>query len=324
VPSRWLLRLDTVLKAAGLALERHPTADLAELLDRPAEIRAAAAPAPRPPVALRPRKLSVTEIETWMRDPYAIYARHILRLEPLDPLDADPGAAERGVFIHRALDRFVTDAPSGDPLAGLLDIGRAAFGVALDRPGVWAFWWPRFEQIARWFVEIEADRRALVARSWTECRGRLLLPGPAGDFELTAKADRIDWFEEAGLAVIDYKTGRVPSKDEVALGFSPQLPLEAAIAEAGGFAEVPAAPVIALNFWRLDGGDPAGEIIEAGEEPAALAAAARAGLVELIARFDDPATPYLARPRPARAPRHSRYGHLARLSEWGDEGEVGA
>ncbi|MEA2755395.1 MAG: ATP-dependent helicase/nuclease subunit [Aliidongia sp.] len=322
VPSRWLLRLDTVLKAAGLALAPHPTAGLAELLDRPAEIRPAQPPEPRPPVALRPRKLSVTEIETWMRDPYAIYARHILRLEALDPLDADPGVAERGVFIHRALDGFVAHAPSGDPLATLLEIGRTAFGEALDRPGVWAFWWPRFERIARWFVEIEADRRALIERSWTERKGRLLLPGPAGDFELTAKADRIDLFEEAGLVVIDYKTGRVPSKDEVALGFSPQLPLEAAIAQAGGFAEVPAAPVIALSFWRLDGGDPAGEIIEACKEPTVLAAEAQAGLIGLIARFDDPATPYLARPRPNHAPRYSPYGHLARLLEWGDEGEV--
>jgi len=324
VPSRWLLRLETVLQAAGLALAAHPVGALAGLLDRPARIQATPAPEPRPPVALRPRKLSVTEIETWMRDPYAIYARHILKLDPLDPLDADPGVAERGVFIHQALDGFVMQYPADlppDPVATLLAIGRTTFGDALARPGVWAFWWPRFERIAHWFVEIEADRRALIARSWTERKGQLLLPGPFGDFTLTAKADRIDLIEDAGLVVIDYKTGRVPLKDEVALGFSPQLPLEAAIAAEGGFSEVPAAPVVALNFWHLDGGDPAGEIVAAGEDPTALAAAARAGLISLIARFDDPATPYLARPHPGRAPRHSAYGHLARLQEWGTEGD---
>ena len=324
VPSRWLLRLDTVLEKSGLALTRHPAGALVELLDRPAAIRPAPAPAPRPPVALRPRKLSVTEIETWMRDPYAIYAKHILGLKQLDPLDADPGVAERGEFIHKALDLFVQrdPAPLADPVAALLEIGREAFGEALARPGVWAFWWPRFERIARWFVDIEADRRALILQSWTERKGRLVLTGPEGDFELTAKADRIDLFEEAGLAVIDYKTGRVPDKGEVALGFSPQLPLEAMIAAAGGFADVPAAPVIALNFWHLDGGDPAGKIVAAGEDPAALAAEARAGLLNLIARFDDPATPYLARPDPGRAPRHSPYGHLARIEEWGTESET--
>jgi ATP-dependent helicase/nuclease subunit B len=317
------LRLETVLAAAGLKLAPHPVAALPALLDRPAEIRAMPAPEPRPPVGLRPRTLPVTEIETWMRDPYAIYARHVLGLKPLDPLDADPGVAERGVLIHQALDAFVKRWPEAlppDPLAALLTVGRSVFGEALARPGVWAFWWPRFERIARWFVEIEADRRALLDRSWTERKGRMLLPGPAGDFTLTAKADRIDQFEEHGLAVIDYKTGRLPSKEEVALGFAPQLPLEAAMAAEGGFDEVPPQPVAALNFWLLDGGDPAGEIVAVAEDPAEAAEAARAGLIRLIARFDDPATPYLARPRPGRAPRYGAYGHLARLQEWGTEG----
>ena len=322
VPSRWLLRLDTVLQATGLSLAPEPVDDLVALLDQPKSPGAAPAPCPRPPVALRPRRLSVTEIETWMRDPYAIYARHVLKLTPLDPLDADPGVAERGVFIHRALDSFLAtypDAMPSDPVAALLALGRTAFGEALARPGVWAFWWPRFERIARWFVEIEANRRALVQRCWTERKGRLLLPAPAGDFELTAKADRIDLFEEAGLAVIDYKTGRLPSKEELALGFAPQLPLEAAIAAAGGFAEVPATPVVALSFWHLDGGDPPGEIEPAAEDPMAAAEVALAGLNRLIARFDDPETPYLAQPRPGRAPRFSAYGHLARIQEWGTE-----
>jgi ATP-dependent helicase/nuclease subunit B len=324
VPSRWLLRLDTVLQAAGLGLAPHPVGALIDRLDRPdGPPRPAPPPAPRPPVASRPRRLPVTEIETWMRDPYAIYARHVLGLKPLDPLDADPGAAERGEIIHRALDSFVSSHPGAlpaQPLARLIEIGRAAFGEALARPGIWAFWWPRFERIAAWFVEIEADRRALVSQTWTERRGRIALPGPGGTFELIAKADRIDRIEETGLVVIDYKTGRVPAKDEIALGFAPQLPLEALIAAEGGFDGVPALPVAVLNFWQLSGGDPPGEIVAVADDPATSAEAARDGLIRLIARFDDPATPYLAQPRPGRAPRFGAYGHLARLQEWGTEG----
>ena len=64
-------------------------------LDRPTHpVGAVAPPTPRPPVAARPRHLSVTEIETWMRDPYQIYARHILGLRALDPIEADPGEGE--------------------------------------------------------------------------------------------------------------------------------------------------------------------------------------------------------------------------------------
>src|SRR5439155_2916890 len=119
VPSRWLLRLETVLRAAGLeeALAA-PQSILAwqALLDQPVRrARAIGPPVPRPPVAARPRRLSVTEIETWMRDPYAIYARHVLRLTALDPLDADPGAAERGRLVHSALDRFVKVHPGALP-----------------------------------------------------------------------------------------------------------------------------------------------------------------------------------------------------------------
>src|SRR5580704_7771643 len=100
-----------------------------------------------------------------MRDPYALYARHVLRLDPLDPLDADPGAAERGMFIHQSLDEFVTLYPGAlppDAAGELLAIARRSFGAALERPGVWAFWWPRFERIASWFVGLEADRRAWI------------------------------------------------------------------------------------------------------------------------------------------------------------------
>jgi ATP-dependent helicase/nuclease subunit B len=327
VPSRWLLRLDTVLQAVGLAALPPDPRDTASfrqyqaLLDSPAAIAPTPPPAPCPPVPLRPRRLSVTEIETWMRDPYAIYARHVLRLDPLEPIDADPGAAERGSFIHTALDDFVRGHPGTlppDALEQLEEAGRRAFGEALARPGVWAFWWPRFQRIAAWFLALESERRQRISDSLTEQRGLLTFDAPGGRFELRAKADRIDLLHAGGIALIDYKTGAIPKKMALELGFAPQLPLEAAIAEAGGFGGVAAAPVVELGFWHLSGGDPAGEICPI-EDPGTRAEAARIGLARLVAAFDDPATPYLARPRPAWAPRYSDYAHLARIAEWGGE-----
>ena len=329
-PSRWLLRLDNLLRAAGLAWDKAEAARwLAwqRALDQPSEPpRPIEPPAPRPPVEARPRKLSVTEIETWMRDPYAIYARHVLRLDPLDPLDADPGAAERGSFIHHALDLFLKRYPNElpvDALERLLDVGAKAFGPALDRPGVRAFWWPRFERIAEWFVAVERARRALLAASVSEVRGTLALAGPAGPFALLAKADRIDLLKGGGLAIIDYKTGTTPSPNEVAAGLAPQLPLEAAMAAEGAFHEVPAGEVRELAFWRLSGGEPPGEKRPLSTDPAVLARDAMEGLKRLILAFDDPATPYAARPRPDWAPRYSDYEHLARVKEWSAPGEGG-
>ncbi len=109
----------------------------------------------------------MTQIETWIRDPYAIYARHILRLKALDELDADPGRAELGITVHDALAKFIARYPHALPPsaeAELIAIGRECFGPILSRPGVWAFWWPRFERIARWFVAEERVRRAEIAR----------------------------------------------------------------------------------------------------------------------------------------------------------------
>ncbi|MDH3234689.1 MAG: double-strand break repair protein AddB [Alphaproteobacteria bacterium] len=327
VPSRWLARIEAVLHAIQgsdpLGDEASPwpgstLLDWARALDEPAARIEVAPPAPRPPVAARPRRLSVTQVEMLMRDPYALYARKILRLDALDPIDADPGAAERGQFIHEALEAFVRACPDAipeDAHARLLEIGRQSFGPALDHPGVWAFWWPRFERIAGWFLERERERRTAIAGSAVEVKGERVIEGPAGRFVLNATADRVDRLADGTLAILDYKTGAVPSKKELAAGFAPQLPLEAAIAQAGGFDGVPAGAVSELAFWRLGGGDPPGEIKPVAD-PAALADQALDGLVGLIAKFDDPSTPYHAIPRPEFAPRYNDYDHLERAAEW--------
>ncbi|HYC13208.1 MAG TPA: PD-(D/E)XK nuclease family protein, partial [Stellaceae bacterium] len=333
LPSRWLLRLDAVLRAAGLAdaltTERDALAWQAALDNPPPEERLRSrAPGPRPPVEVRPRSLSVTAIETWMRDPYAIYAGHILKLDALDRIDAEPDARERGVFIHQALDAFVRQFPQTLPSDGearLLALGREKLGALLTRPGIWAFWWPRFERIARWFLTEEEARRAGLSGIATEVAGKLELSGPRGPFTLRATADRIE--RRGGeLVIVDYKTGSVPAQKDIGKGLSPQLSLEAAIAEAGGFAGVSPAVVAALEFWRLSGLTTAGEVktVAEGGDVAELIAEALAGLRDLIAKFDDPATPYLAAPDAAKAPRYSDYTHLERVKEWrASEGEPG-
>jgi ATP-dependent helicase/nuclease subunit B len=260
----------------------------------------------------------VTQIETWLRDPYAIYARHILGLRPLDELDADPGRAELGTVIHRTLDAFFRLFPSALPDNAeeeLLRIGREQFGPVLSRPGAWAFWWPRFTRIANWLVDQERARRPGIIESLSECEGSWTLQGRSGPFTITAKADRIDRLAEGGFLLVDYKTGSVPAAKQVQTGFAPQLPLEGAILRGGGFKGVSGSPA-ALEYWRLSGREPAGECfpIDAGD-PGALIDRVVARVEALINRFDDPATPYLAVPAPLWAPRFSDYRHLERLAE---------
>lgn len=329
VPARWLSRLNAVLRLKEgeplPGLDDVRWASLASVLNRARSPQAVAPPVPRPPRDARPKRLSVTRVETWMRDPYSIYARHILKLEPLDPLEADPGAADRGTFVHEALDRFLRAFPDDlpeDALDRLLAFGGQAFGDALAQPVVRAFWWPRFERVAAWVLDLHRRRRDATAQAFTEISGSLELALPHGPFELTAKADRIDRLRGGGFAVIDYKTGTAPSPREVEAGFAPQLPLEAAMVQAGAWKEAAIeGPVAALEYWRLSGGDPAGSVEARGKDPWAQAEAALAGLEALASRFQDPDTPYLSVPRPKWAPRYNDYEHLARVREWSTGGE---
>jgi ATP-dependent helicase/nuclease subunit B len=328
VPARWLERLATVLKRLDLpdlTPERNgatiPRLAWRAALDTRPRLPILARPAPRPPVSARPRRLSATRIETLMRDPYSIYARFVLDLEPLDPLEADLGAADKGTMIHKALDDFIRahpDALPEDAADILIDLGERAFGAdALARPGVRAFWWPRFRRIARWFVETEDARRAGLVGSHTEIKGTLRFDAPGGDFVLSAEADRIDELDDGAFVILDYKTGSVPTKKKVETLAAPQLVLEAAILRQGGFPGVRAGPVAWLEYWKLSGGEPAGEVTRIdGVNPNDLADDILGKLKALIAAYDDPETPYPSVPRAEEAPRFNDYAHLARIKEW--------
>jgi len=316
VESRWLTRLTalaTRLEGGGYWLGAHAA------LDRPARVSPCSPPAPRPPVAIRPRRLSVTGVETWRRDPYAIYARYILKLRPLEALDAEPGALERGTVMHDALDMYVqrrTGRESRDEaLALLLDCGRDAFAVHLARPAVRAFWWPRFERVAAQFLEIEAARASDYEIAATEIEGKLSIEAGAAPFLLTAKADRIDRRRNGGgYEIIDYKTGGPPTDKRIAAGYAPQLPLEGWMLEAGAFGDLAAGPVAGLSHWQLRGTREAIAI-----SPVKLAVdrivEARAGLKDMIVQYDREETPYLSNPRPAYAG-YGDYDDLARVQEW--------
>jgi ATP-dependent helicase/nuclease subunit B len=310
----------------------------ARMLDAPpAEPSPAKRPEPKPPVAARPTKLSVTEIEHWLRDPYTIYAKHILRLAPLDPIDTAPGAADRGTVIHGAIGEFTEKFAKGlpsDPAGELIALGRKHFAALDDYPEARAFWWPRFVRIARWFSGWEIERRAGLASVHAEIRGEIEIPFGAHMLRLSARADRIERRADGSYAILDYKTGQVPTAPQVASGLSPQLTLEGAILRAGRFPGIAQGASIAeLLYVSIRGGNPPGEpkpIAWKDSTPDAEADEALRRLAGVAARFADAATPYRSRERPMWARRaYGDYDHLARVKEWslsggaGDEGGGG-
>lgn len=325
VPSRFILQLETVLRAAGADEPMRPALPWGEwvrALDEPASVQPLAPPEPCPPLENRPRKLSVTEIGTWLRNPYAIYAKRILGLEKLDPLDADAGAAEQGTAIHEALEKFLAQTLQKwpeNPLELLLEEGRKAFAPYADRLQVKAFWEPRFERIARWFVENEESRRAEgIVPLAVEATGVLELPN---GFALSGRADRVDLLPEGTVEIVDYKTGLVPSKKQVEAGLEPQLSLLALMAAEGALEKLGARDAAKLSYWALRGRreDVKPTEIKKGVEELRDKAGER--LERLVRDYADPRRPYRAVPRPDFVPAFNDYEHLSRVKEWGRERE---
>ena len=337
VASRFLHRLEAVAgeqrwnaaRSAGQEYVRF-----AGQLDSPGKVEPIAQPAPKPPRAVRPLKLSVTAIEDWLRDPYTIYAKYILKLAPLDPVDMPLSAADRGSAIHDALGEFTqtfaTTLPE-DPVAALRRIGNKYFAPLMERPEARALWWPRFLRIATWFSDWEVARRGNVSAIEAEIKGEIPIPLDDGrTFVLSARADRIERRRDGTFAILDYKTGQPPTAKQVRMGLSPQLTLEAAILREGGFADIAAgASVSDLIYVRLSGNNPPGEQnslelkVNRGDTPQspdAAAAEARVKLEALIRAFENESQAYTSLNLPMWTNRYGSYDDLARIKEWSAAG----
>ncbi|HEX5377596.1 MAG TPA: double-strand break repair protein AddB [Phenylobacterium sp.] len=332
VKSRWLWRLETLARGAGVTLAGRPdvlawarSLDASENVYDPAR-----RPAPKPPVADRPRKLAVTRVEALTRDPYAVWARDILRLYPLDRPDEAVDARARGTAIHAAFERFALAYPREVP-PDAAAIFEGLYMQALRDQGMPHEALAREQALAReaaeWVADLERRRRADGRAIHVELSGTLTLDLPGGPFTVTAKADRIEIDPQGFGHILDYKTGQAPSEKMVSTGFSPQLTLTAAILAKGGFPGLGRPRPGDLVYLSVTGRKPAGreEVrVAAGPDSEAAALKALDGLAELIGRFDDPGQPYLSRSAPQFVKTHmSDYDHLARVFEWSTSGEDG-
>ncbi|MFQ5622626.1 MAG: double-strand break repair protein AddB [Paracoccaceae bacterium] len=326
VPSRWLTRFRNLVGGLG----QEGQAALQAMLDRGAELAAraealdrpagAASPAPRPapapPAGARPRRLSVTRVETLIRDPYAVYAGAVLRLRPLDPAGKRPDMKTRGMVFHGVLEAFISETMDGLP-----DDPTALFGRVAERiltrevpwPSVRKLWRARLLEITPWFVETELARRREGAPLVTEIPGETEIGGTPLGFRLSARADRIDRKTDGSLRIIDYKSGQVPTAKEVE-HFAKQLVLEAVMASQGGFDGLDASPVSSVVYVGLGSG---GKLLEIPLTQDRIEEARRC-LVDLVASYQSAAVPFPARTRIQYLKHDGDYDQLSRLGEWQD------
>ncbi|TYB86447.1 double-strand break repair protein AddB [Oceaniovalibus sp. ACAM 378] len=329
VVSRWLNRLSNLLSGlpgiggpealAAMRAKGQGWLDLARAIEADFEtVSPAPRPAPRPPVEARPTQLSVTQIKTLIRDPYAIYARHILRLRPLDPLHQMPDAPLRGTVVHAIFERFVAEVPdptAPDARARLLALTETVLAEEVPWPTARRMWAARLARVADWFLDGEATRRIEATPLALEGSGAFAVPGTA--FTLTGKADRIDRRTDGRLVIYDYKTGTPPKPPEMEY-FDKQLLLEAAMAEAGAVKGVPRAAVAEVAYIGL-GSTPVFTLLplrdHEAEEPLDPDETI-AGLRRLLAAFDRRTQGYSSRRAMHKTWNDGDYDHLARFGEW--------
>ncbi|MBS1182120.1 MAG: nuclease superfamily protein [Proteobacteria bacterium] len=336
VPTRFLQRLTSLIgpaRTAAMEARGDRFLDWARRLDDRSELPRAARPNPAPPLPARPSMLPVTDIETLIRDPYAIYAKRVLRLRPLDGFGETPDFGTRGTLVHDILANFAatwTDPWDEMAVAALIEFGRGRFSEALAaHPEVHALWWPRFQALARFIVLEFESKRAPLARH-PEIEGSLAV---TDQFTLTGRADRIDVEADGRVTIIDFKTGRAPTAAQIAAQLTPQLPLEAVIARHGGFPRLSdrreAAELVHVVLRGLEGRDEIERYTghaPRGGDPVTLEetiAEAEARLRGLVRAYADPGRGYLSRARPFRKTDRGDYDHLARVSEWSIEDDGG-
>lgn len=317
VKSRWWLRLETVLKALGQKVsdrELSPYGYWAKQLDKPATFISIKPPAPRPEVRLRPNALSASAIEKWMRDPYEIYARYILKLRRLEEVEEKLDFSDYGTIVHAVLQEFNNKYPEQLPKDArdeLIRLGEAYFAENKVAQETRAFWWPNFEKSVDWFLQQEKEYRPQIARVNTEVSGVLTIKTAGRDFTLKAIADRVDLTKDGKINIIDYKTGKARKVKEVCTGKAPQLPIEGLIAEGGGFAGIPAREVEKLIYWQLGRQE-----TEISEDIKQVLQDNLEILREYISCFEFESTAYVCQPNPKNIPEYSDYEHLARIKEW--------
>ena len=226
--------------------------------------------APRPGRSRRSRRgrarLWVTEIEHWLRDPYTIYAKHILRLAPLDAVDTPPGAADRGTVDPRRHRRFHRDvrrrAARRSGCANCIELGEQAFRSRWTITRKPARSGGRAISASRAGSRLgTANGAPDVATLHAEIRGELEIPLGKREFTLSALADRIE--QRGGAATRSSTTRPAPRRTEkqVRTGLSPQLTLEAAILRQGGFKDIAAGCVDReFAYVALNGGEPRGRV----------------------------------------------------------------
>lgn len=328
IPSRFISRLEAVLSGAGIQWDIQKPM-IARLIDCPSTYEKIERPAPIPPKEIRPTQLSVTNIRRLMTNPYGIYARYILKLFPLNELEHFSDRSMYGTALHNAFEKVLKNKNSSFDYKILLDEIEFQLKELNMSDSTLNLYRPRLKKVARFVTEQQQIKSPQIQQIFCETEGQITFSlDDKTMFTLTAKADRIDFYKNNSVEIIDYKTGSVPSVTNIHLGYEPQLPLEGLIALQNGFSELPHKPTdVSLKFWKVSGTGSGGTIQgivtqKSGLTDMEVIKNSFKGLKYILNAYNNDTKPYEAHTKP-RLIQYDDYEHLARVKEWLGEDEDG-
>ena len=320
VASRFLQRLQMVAEINDLEIPTFQ-AHLAKLADTPEKAQPIIRPCPCPKANIRPKKLSVTNVELLKKNPYAIYAKYILSLYPLDDWDNPAKASLYGQAVHATLSEVYDYLDDKEALKKFhqnlantrLPASDCLFYESLFQNSVWPF-----------FKEQQERLSLQKHKTLSEVNGQVHLDVAGTDFTLTARVDRVDITPHQTATVIDYKTGTPPAFSKVISGLAPQLTLEAWMLLNNGFENTHIRQIDDIEYWHLGRHPKRHNFTKNQEEKLEdIIQKTETGLKQLLNLFADEKTPYEVEPIKDFASEYDDYAHLSRKKEWAhaDEGE---
>ena len=329
VASRWLQRLLQLTKGSAFDAKLKADARLhcawPRASSEPGEHAPEPRPAPKPPVAARPRSFRSPKSRHGCAIPMRSMRKHILQLKPLDPLDAEIGPLERGSAMHRASSDSCKDASRNIPdrcrTQRLVAIADDVFAM----PGHSARGTRRYggrasQRAARWFVELEANASGAPSRaSFVEIRGAAEIQGSRRRVHVARprRPHRCAAATAARRSSTTRPGSRRASKQVEAL-LAPQLPLEGAILArrrlCATSAQLDAAGTASISVSAA--APSRAKIVVSSDVREAGAPRRRTAACAAHRDFDPRHTPYLPRVDAVSRRRVGDYDHLARVREW--------
>jgi RecB family exonuclease len=183
----------------------------------------------------KPKNFSATSLEKLMKNPYLYYLHYILKIKYLPKAfqakDKLPSNREFGILLHKAIhkspykvgiDFFSYKALFVENFLAILE---KHYGKQRDY--FFKLWEGRINYIIKYLYNYNAEAHKsglLVSHSekiiklFLEVKSDLII-------ELQSTLDRLDYFPNQ-IKIIDYKTGQIPSNQEIISGIKPQLPFE--------------------------------------------------------------------------------------------------